>query len=270
MRITRTFDLLDNLRQNHNKSDILAAKRDGNWVKFSSEDYIRNAKNFAYGLLALGFKKGDKIATVSNNRPEWNFADMGMALIGVVHVPVYPTIGDDEYKYILSHSDAKMLIVSDLQTFRRLQPIAKKIGKLKRIYTFNYYEDVPHWTEITRAGFSNKVKYQDKLKEISSSIQPDDLLTIIYTSGTTGLPKGVMLSHRNIISNVEGVFDLYPIDDNDRILSFFTALSRLRTHGQLPFSVERVWNLLCRKSGNYSTKPRRSKGFCICYGTPCN
>jgi long-chain acyl-CoA synthetase len=113
-----------------------------------------------------------------------------------------------------------MLIVSDLQTFRRLQPIAKKIGKLKRIYTFNYYEDVPHWTEITRAGFSNKVKYQDKLKEISSSIQPDDLLTIIYTSGTTGLPKGVMLSHRNIISNVEGVFDLYPIDDNDRILSF--------------------------------------------------
>jgi long-chain acyl-CoA synthetase len=220
MRITRTFDLLDNLRQNHNKSDILAAKRDGNWVKFSSEDYIRNAKNFAYGLLALGFKKGDKIATVSNNRPEWNFADMGMALIGVVHVPVYPTIGDDEYKYILSHSDAKMLIVSDLQTFRRLQPIAKKIGKLKRIYTFNYYEDVPHWTEITRAGFSNKVKYQDKLKEISSSIQPDDLLTIIYTSGTTGLPKGVMLSHRNIISNVEGVFDLYPIDDNDRILSF--------------------------------------------------
>jgi len=100
MQVTRTFDLLENLRLNHNKEDILVAKRDGSWVKFSVEDYIRNARNVAYGLLALGFKKGDKIATVSNNRPEWNFVDMGMAMIGVVHVPVSPTIGDDEYKHI--------------------------------------------------------------------------------------------------------------------------------------------------------------------------
>lgn len=221
MQIDRTFDLLENLRLNHNKPDILVAKREGNWVRFSVDDYIRNARNFAYGLLAMGFKKGDKIATVSNNRPEWNFVDMGMALIGVVHVPVYPTIGDDEYKYVFSHSDAKMLIVSDLAAYNRLKPIAGKIGKIKkRIYSFNYYEDVPNWTEITRLGFSNKIKYREKLEKISTSILTDDLATIIYTSGTTGMPKGVMLSHRNLLSNVEGVRDLYPLNDSDRVLSF--------------------------------------------------
>jgi len=220
MKINRTFDLLENLRAHHNKADILAAKREGKWVGFSVDDYIRNATNFAYGLLSMGFKKGDKIATVSNNRPEWNFVDMGMALAGVVHVPVYPTIGDDEYKYILSHSDAKMLIVSDLSAYKRLKPIAGKIWKLKKVYTFNYYDDVPHWSEITNAGFENKIRYRDELEKISSSIDPDDLFTIIYTSGTTGLPKGVMLSHRNLLSNVEGAFDLYPLDDSDRVLSF--------------------------------------------------
>ncbi|SFE64201.1 AMP-dependent synthetase/ligase [Thermophagus xiamenensis] len=220
MRITRTFDLLENLRQNHNKSDILATKRDGNWIKFSADDYSRNAKNFAYGLLALGFKKGDKIATISNNRPEWNFVDMGMAMAGVVHVPVYPTLGEDDFKHILSHSDAKMLIVADLGTYRRLQPIARKISKLKKVYTFNYYEGIPHWSEISKEGEDAKMKYKEKLQKISESIKPDDLLTIIYTSGTTGLPKGVMLSHRNILSNVEGVFNLYPLGPDDRILSF--------------------------------------------------
>ncbi|MFW6268366.1 MAG: AMP-dependent synthetase/ligase, partial [Marinilabiliaceae bacterium] len=220
MKIDRTFDLLENLRAHHNKADILAAKSEGKWVGFSVDDYIRNATTFAYGLLSMGFKKGDKIATVSNNRPEWNFVDMGMAMAGVVHVPIYPTIGDDEYKYILSHCDARMLIVSDLSAYKRLKPIAGKIWKLKKVYTFNYYDDVPHWSEITNAGFENKVRYRDELEKISSSIKTDDLVTIIYTSGTTGLPKGVMLSHRNLLSNVEGAFDLYPLDDSDRVLSF--------------------------------------------------
>jgi len=220
MRIDRTFDLLENLRLNHEKSDILVAKREGNWVKFSTEDYVRNARNFAFGLLAMGLKKGDKIATVSNNRPEWNFVDMGMAMVGVVHVPVYPTMGDEDYRHILSHSDSKMLLVSDLPTYKRLFPIAKKIGKLRKVYTFNHYEDVPNWTEVTREGFNAKIKFRDQFDKVSASITSDDLLTIIYTSGTTGLPKGVMLTHRNILSNIEGVENLYPLDESDRILSF--------------------------------------------------
>jgi long-chain acyl-CoA synthetase len=220
MRIDRTFDLLENLRLNHDKPDILVAKREGNWVKFSTEDYIRNARNFAFGLLAMGFRKGDKIATISNNRPEWNFVDMGMAMVGVVHVPVYPSLGEEEYKYVLSHSEARMLLVHDLPTYKRLQPVARKIGRLKKIYTFNHYENIPNWTEVTREGFNGKVKYREQFEKVSASIHPDDLLTIIYTSGTTGMPKGVMLSHRNVLSNVEGVEDLYPLVPSDRVLSF--------------------------------------------------
>ncbi len=97
----RTFDILDGLKLIDNKPDILAVKRDGLWVKFSVSEYVEQARHFAIGLLSLGFQKGDKIATVSNNRPEWNFVDMGMAMVGVAHVPIYPTIGDDEYRYIL-------------------------------------------------------------------------------------------------------------------------------------------------------------------------
>src|SRR5690554_395636 len=107
MNIERTFDLLEHLRQNHNRADVLVAKREGQWIKFSAEDYGRTSRRFSYGLMSLGFEKGDKIATISNNRPEWNMADMGMSMLGVVHVPVYPSLGEEEYKYILEHSDAK-------------------------------------------------------------------------------------------------------------------------------------------------------------------
>ncbi|WP_026473755.1 AMP-dependent synthetase/ligase [Alkaliflexus imshenetskii] len=220
MTIERTFDLLENLRNNHNREDILAAKREGQWVKFSAEDYSRTSKRFSYGLLASGFKKGDKIATVSNNRPEWNMADMGMAMIGAIHVPIYPTIGDDEYKHILEHSDTRMLIVSDKALYSRLKPIADTIPGIEKVYTFNYYEDAPHWSEITNLGEQNRVTYKDVLLKLRNEITPDDIASIIYTSGTTGLPKGVMLTHRNFISNVKACAGLFGIKPGDRILSF--------------------------------------------------
>ncbi len=220
MTIERTFDLLENLRNNHNREDILAAKREGQWVKFSAEDYSRTSKRFSYGLLAGGFKKGDKIATVSNNRPEWNMADMGMAMIGAIHVPIYPTIGDDEYRHILEHSDARLLIVSDKALYSRLKPIADSIPGIENVYTFNYYEDAPHWSEITKLGEQNRVTYKDVLIKLRNEITPDDIASIIYTSGTTGLPKGVMLTHRNFISNVKACAGLFGIKPGDRILSF--------------------------------------------------
>ena len=220
MRIERTFDLLDNIRQNYSRPDVLAAKREGNWVKFSGEDYSRHAKMFSYGLIAKGFKKGDKIATVSNNRPEWNFVDMGMAMVGVIHIPIYPTIGDDEYRHILSHSDARMLIVSDKNLYDRLKPIADELDTIESVYTFNYYENIPNWSEIYQLGEEVRVTYKDELKRIRDGIDPDDVVSIIYTSGTTGLPKGVMLTHRNFISNVKACADLFPVNSSDRTLSF--------------------------------------------------
>ncbi len=220
MRIERTFDLLENIRQNYLKPDVLAAKQDGNWVKFSSDDYNRNAKMFSYGLMAKGFKKGDKIATVSNNRPEWNFVDMGMSMTGVIHVPIYPTIGDDEYRFILGHSDARLLIVSELSLYERLKPIADELDNIDEVYTFNFYDGIPHWSEIYLLGEESRVTYKDELKKIRESIDQDDVVSIIYTSGTTGMPKGVMLTHQNFISNVKACGELFPLSPSDRILSF--------------------------------------------------
>jgi len=170
--------------------------------------------------MAKGFKKGDKIATVSNNRPEWNFVDMGMSMIGVVHVPIYPTISDEEYKYILEHSDAKMLIVSDIILYKRLKEIAKDIDSIKEIYTFNTIADANNWSEITALGDKERIKWKEEFKQVRDSITEDELVSIIYTSGTTGNPKGVMLSHKNFISNMKDAIPLYPLGPNDNILSF--------------------------------------------------
>jgi len=217
--VTRTFDILANIRHNFNKTDALAAKRDGKWVKFSGEDYNYNAKMFSYGLMSMGFKKGDKIATISNNRPEWNFVDMGMAMIGVIHVPIYPTIGDEDYRHILKHSDARFVIVSDIALYKRLSEIVINIPSIEKVYTFNFYDNIPNWSEIVERGEKNKVKYKDLHKEIRTSITPNDIVSIIYTSGTTGLSKGVMLTHDNFISNVKSCL-VFPLTPEDRILSF--------------------------------------------------
>jgi len=219
MNIERTFDLLEHLRQNHNRADILVAKREGQWIKFSAEDYGRTSRRFSYGLMSLGFEKGDKIATISNNRPEWNMADMGMSMLGVVHVPVYPSLGEEEYKYILEHSDAKMLLVHDRATWQRLKPVVDAVG-LKHFYTFIYYGDLPHWSEVTKLGETARVKCKEELRRIKDSILPGDLASIIYTSGTTGMPKGVMLSHSNFMSNMKACAPLFPLESGDRILSF--------------------------------------------------
>jgi long-chain acyl-CoA synthetase len=220
MKFARTFDLLDNLKQNYDKPDILAARREGMWVKFSVDEYLENARHFAKGLMAMGFQKGDKIATVSNNRPEWNFVDMGMAMIGVIHVPIYPTIGDDEYRHILTHSDARLLIVSDQSLYKRLKCIADETSTIEQVYTFNPIPNIPNWTDILNLGISKKVQLKQEFIQRRDSIVPIDIASMIYTSGTTGTPKGVMLSHQNFMSNLEGVYDLFDIGTEDRILSF--------------------------------------------------
>lgn len=220
MEIKRTFDLLARLKKESSKDDILCAKRNGDWVKFSVKEYCEQSRLFSYGLLAKGFKKGDKIATVSNNRPEWNFVDMGMSMIGVVHVPIYPTISDEEYRFILEHSDARMLIVSDVILYRRLKEIAGEIESIKEIYTFNDVKDAASWSDIIELGEQERIQRKDEQLAIRESISEDDLVSIIYTSGTTGNPKGVMLSHKNFMSNMKDAIPRYPLSSDDKILSF--------------------------------------------------
>ena len=220
MKLERNFDILDQNVVEHNHEVALSIKRNGKWENFSTNQYKEYADHFSYGLLALGFKKGDKILTISNNRPEWNFADMGMGQIGVVHVPVYPNIGPKEHRYILEHSEARMVIVSSQEYYDKINPHLSDVPKIEAIYSYDKLEGVHHWNEILELGKKNKAKYEKELPKIKASISKDDLLSIIYTSGTTGLSKGVMLTHNNLMSNVMDTRGLLPVVAGDRWLSF--------------------------------------------------
>lgn len=220
MEVTRTFDLLERYSQLFVKPDVLAGKKDGEWIKYSSNDYIEYAMNFACGLLSLGFCKGDKIVTVSSNRPEWNFVDMGMALVGVIHVPVYPTIGPEEYRYILSHCDAQTIILSDKLLLNKIKPVLSDVPSINKVYTFNQIEGELNWIEIVELGKSKRNEFQSRVNALAASITPDDVVTLIYTSGTTGTPKGVMLTHLNLVSNFIATSKVQPLNHSHKVLSF--------------------------------------------------
>ena len=238
--ITRTFDVLSLAEKNYNTDIALSVKRNGQWENFSTNDYRKNVDNFSLGLLSMGYKKGDKIATISNNRPEWNFIDFGMSQIGCVHVGIYPTISDKEFLHILSHSDSRILIVSGKEIYDKIYPIYKKTKNLEEIYTIEKVEGVKNYSEILELGESKKDELNNELISRRDEIVPDDLLTIFYTSGTTGLSKGVMLSHKNVVSNLLMArrFTEY-INPGERALSF------------LPLShvLERVGNYLWQYLG---------------------
>lgn len=218
--VKRTFDILDRYIQEFPRKDALGGKKDGAWYTFSTEEYVEKSHQFALGIMALGLKRGDKIATVTTNRPEWNFADMGMAMTGVVHVPIYPTIGEDEYKYILQHAEVKMVIVGDQKLFEKINPIAETLPDFKGVYAFEDIKGAKNYEEILALGESKKSELQAELETIKSSITPDDLATLIYTSGTTGVPKGVMLTQNNLVSNFVAHSKMHNLGKDHRVISF--------------------------------------------------
>jgi len=220
MEVKRTFDILDLLQEKYQKDDILAGKENGIWVKYSTEQYIEQTNLFSYGLLALGMKQGEKIATISNNRVEWNFADLGMAQVGVIHVPIYPTLAEDEYKYILEHCEPTYVMVSDKALLDKIKPVADKVKSVKDIFSFNQLEGIRHWTEIAELGKENAEKFSGTVKEIKDTTKPEDMATLIYTSGTTGFPKGVQLSHNNLMSNCVSSANHHTLGFEHKSLSF--------------------------------------------------
>ncbi|HPR31741.1 MAG TPA: long-chain fatty acid--CoA ligase [Prolixibacteraceae bacterium] len=217
--VGRTFDLLDRYKELFAHKEVALGGKEGlNWYTYSPKEYIENSNNISYGLLSLGVKQGDKIATVMVNRPEWNFFDMGIAQAGAVHVPIYPTITIEEYTYILSHCEAKYVIVGDKKLCEKIRPLVDEIDTLEDLFCFETVENVRHWTEIIRLGEAYNRKAE--LKAIRDAILPDDLATIIYTSGTTGIPKGVMLSHRNLVSNFTAHAENHPLGEEANAISF--------------------------------------------------
>lgn len=219
MKITRTFDLLERYKNRFNKPDAFASKKNGEWVKVSSQQYIEEAHLFSNGLLAKGFKKGDKIASISTNCPEWNIIDMGMAMAGIVHVPIFSTLCSGEYAYIFEHAEVKLIFVSDTCTHSTILPACEQLGCTNQIYSFDEIENVPNWREIIELGRKNNDKFKDELECTKNEIKPDDFATLIYTSGTTGAPKGVMLSHRNMVGNFLAAAKVFNLKPDEKYLS---------------------------------------------------
>lgn len=218
--ITRIFDFAYYQLETYNLSKSMVSKTSGEWVSTSTKEFIDKANIISRGLLAMGVKKGDKIALISStNRTEWNIVDLALLQIGAVNVPIYPTISKDDYKYIFNHAEVKYCFLSDEALFIKANAIKDEVKSLKGIYSFDIIKDCAHWEEVFTLGSDSSL--QKKVDGLRDKVKPDDLATIIYTSGTTGVPKGVMLSHSNIVSNVIGSTACLPIKKGEStVISF--------------------------------------------------
>jgi len=217
MEVTRLFDILD-LYKTHSKDDLLCAKEDKHWKKYSSNDFINRSNWVSYGLFALGLSEGDKVAIISNNRPEWNFCDFGCQQANMISVPIFPTISNHDLQFILNHAGVKAVFISDKLIYTKLAMIEKEIPEVKYVISFNPLEGIMPFHDFLELGKAHAIP--DKIESIKARIRPDDLMTILYTSGTTGTPKGVMISHHNLVSNVKACQYLAPFQLNWRTLSF--------------------------------------------------
>ncbi|MDT8402064.1 MAG: long-chain fatty acid--CoA ligase [Bacteroidales bacterium] len=220
MQVTRTFDIIDWNIEKYSREVAIAGKTGNEWKTYSTGDYRENSNLVSYGLRAIGLSQGDRVATITGNRPEWCFVDMGLSQAGMVHVPVYPTIGPEEYLYILSHAEVKVIFLSNRSIYKKIEPVLAELKNIKAIYSFDDLEGVKNFGELLELGRKNKEKYKDELQRTKDAITPDDLLTIIYTSGTTGQPKGVMLSHNNLVSNLLAINDIHHLGFGNRAMSF--------------------------------------------------
>jgi len=220
MEIKRTFDIIDWNIEKYPRKDMYCGKQDKEWIKYSTED-VRNYVNWvSYGLMAMGYKKGDKIATITGNKPEWNFIDMGLAQAGMIHVPIYPNISTDEYAFILEHAEIRAVVVGNSAIFNKISPIAKNLKNLHDIFSFDAVDGARSLKEIIEEGKTNADKFKADVEKTKSEIKPQDLVTIIYTSGTTGNSKGVMLTHNNLITNTLSTSTLHELGYGHRAISF--------------------------------------------------
>ena len=219
MQVARIFDLLPNYLEKYpNKSDALSGKDNVSWINYSIKDYIEKSNLISYGLLKLGIRKNDKIASITFNRPEWNFLDIGIQQVGAIHIPIYPTISDSDYHYILNHAEIKIVFVAGEEMYRRIKNIIPNISSIQAVYTFKNINGFNHLEDLIELGKNNQDI--ENLEKIKSTITGEDISTIIYTSGTTGVPKGVVLKHKNIISNFKAVTPIIPYGSEAKALSF--------------------------------------------------
>jgi len=217
--ITRLFDFPYYQLEKYNLEAALVTKYDGKWTPISTKEYLDKANAVSRALLKMGIQKNDKIAVISStNRTEWNIMDIGILQIGAQNVPIYPTICAEDYEYVLNHSESIYCFVSDVEVYNKVKKIQANT-KIKEVYSFNTIEGCKHYSELFELGKDES--NQPEVEARKDNVKPTELATIIYTSGTTGRPKGVMLSHDNITSNVLSSISRLPLSNNNpRVLSF--------------------------------------------------
>jgi long-chain acyl-CoA synthetase len=220
----RLFDCLEEQKKLGGNEATLAAKEGGQWRKYSTAEVKDIVDKLSAGLLAMGYGPGDmsvegrdKIALISKNRPEWIFFDLATQQIGAVLVPLYPTIHINDLEFVLNDASVKAVIVNDEDLFHKVNNVRSKVPTIQEVFSFEHVNGATHWKEILGKG---KQEDHQKMASIAAKIDSEDLLTIIYTSGTTGTPKGVMLSHRNILSNVMACLPVFPPGEKMKSLSF--------------------------------------------------
>ena len=220
---TRVFDLLAYQQAHFPKTDSLAYKVNGTWVKFSTAEVLSIVERLACGLQLAGIRAGDKIANVTDNsRPEWNFIDLATLTLGAVHVPIYPTASAEDYRFILSDARPSLVFVSNQRLLELIRPLMAEVPDIRNIYTYDDVTGADSWKKLTGVGETAllDVGVREKLAETRAAVRAEDLATLIYTSGTTGQPKGVMLSHANLVSNALASAEILRPCGHERALSF--------------------------------------------------
>ncbi|MBT8377261.1 MAG: AMP-binding protein, partial [Bacteroidia bacterium] len=218
--VSRLFDFAHYQLKHKPNSSALVTKYDGQWVSMSTKEYVDKANAVSRALLKLGVQKNDKIAVISStNRTEWNIMDVGVLQVGAQNIPIYPTISAEDYEYVLNHSESIYCFVSDEEVLQKVRKVQANTG-LKEVYSFDKIDGCKHYSELFELGKDEST--QPEVEARKDAVQPEDLATIIYTSGTTGVPKGVMLSHWNITSNVLDSSPRVPLPPTGetRVLSF--------------------------------------------------
>ena len=218
MKVSRNFDLVDFRLKQDPESLVVSGKRSGKWYPYNASEYKEAIDRLSYGLLQLGFEKGDKAAIISFNRPEWNLADFAVSQLGGVTVPMYPTASKEDFAYILHDAEVKVVFVESHEFAEKLMAVKSEVPSLVHFFSFETSEGCRPLSELMDLGKSNPAP--GIVQGRKDSVKPEDLLTLIYTSGTTGRPKGVMLSHNNILSNVNSCAEVFPMFKNKTVLSF--------------------------------------------------
>ncbi len=225
-KITRLFDFLAYQQENNPINKSLVTKYNGKWIATSTQEFIDKANQLSRGLLRLGVKPNDKIAIISSaNRTEWNLFDIAILQIGAQNVPIYPTISSKDYEYIFNHAEVNYCFLSDETLYEKAKSIKDNVKTLKEIYSFDDIKGCKSWKDILALGKDNS--NQKEVESLKNSVKEDDLATLIYTSGTTGTPKGVMLSHKNIVSNVLASKDRLPLIEGESIVLSFLPVCHI-------------------------------------------